>query len=234
MRFRYAYWMALSPRSSSSCRYAFGSKNGILLCLRPILCRRWLTEVQTIAGVLCCLQLATLVLWALPTILRTRTSIAAAALSLIDSGIIAVLLYLEHRRSIGPSKILSGYLFVTILLDVAQARTLFRRSDLRAMAGIFTASLISKSTLLFLEEVPKRSLLAPKLRETTSLEKTSGLLNRTVFWWLNGLFRKGFGGLLSLGDLSIIHTKFASRSLQAGVGQAWHECKPSRLFCFIL
>jgi len=153
-------------------------------------------------------------------------------LSLIDSGIIGALLYIEHRRSIGPSKLLSGYLFLTVLLGIAQTRTLFRRADLQSIAGVFVASLLSKITLLFLEEVPKRSLLTPKFKDTVSLEKTSGPLNRTVFWWLNGLFRQGFGGLLTLKDLSNIHAKFASRPLQASLGQAWRECKYSELYCF--
>jgi len=185
-----------------------------------------------IASVLCCLQLVVLVLWALPTSLRTRASIPAAVLSLIDACIIGALLYAEHKRSIGPSKLLTGYLFLTILLDIAQARTLFLRAELRPIASVFAASLVSKITLLFLEEVPKRSLLVPKFRDTASLERTSGPLNRTIFWWLNGLFRKGFGGMISLGDLSIIHTKFASQPLQASLSQAWRECKHSKLHRF--
>jgi len=198
--------------------------------IKPSLHFKWITPntkngFQAIAGVLCCLQLVALVLWALSISLRTRASIPAAALSLIDSGIIVALIYIEHRRSIGLSKLLSGYLFLTVLLELAQARTLFRRADMQSIAGVFTASLLCKTILLFLEEVPKRSLLVPKFRDSASLEKTSGPLNRTVFWWLNGLFRKGFGGLLSLRDLSIIHSKFASRPLQASLGKAWRECK---------
>ncbi|ETS74059.1 hypothetical protein PFICI_13925 [Pestalotiopsis fici W106-1] len=186
------------------------------------------------AGIQCCLQLVTLVLWSVPNSLPTRASIPASALSLIASGAVGALFYIEHRRSTAPSKILSGYLFLTILLDVAQARTLFQRAGLRSLAAIFVTSLSIKLVLLLLEEVPKRSLLAPGLKETTSVEKTSGPLSRTVFWWLNSLFRKGFGDILSLGDLSIIQAKFTSRQLQDCLGAVWDKCNKQRKHCLTL
>ncbi|KAI1857175.1 uncharacterized protein JN550_013412 [Neoarthrinium moseri] len=218
----------------------------LLICVAAVrigwLCRRQV-QVPTgtllgaklgIAGLLMCLQLAALVLWSLSSSLPTRTSIPAATLCLIASGVISALIYVEHRRSVGPSKILSGYLFLTTLLDIAQARTLFRRAEVQPLAGVFAASLLCRLVLLFLEEIPKRSLLPPILKNITSLEKASGPLNRTVFWWLNGLFRQGFGGLLSLGNLSIIHAKFASRPLQESLNRAWQECSKRQKHCLTI
>ncbi|KAI1841095.1 hypothetical protein JX266_012688 [Neoarthrinium moseri] len=218
----------------------------LLICVAAVrigwLCRRQV-QVRTgtllgaklgIAGLLMCLQLAALVLWSLSSSLPTRTSIPAATLCLIASGVISALIYVEHRRSVGPSKILSGYLFLTTLLDIAQARTLFRRAEVQPLAGVFAASLLCRLVLLFLEEIPKRSLLPPILKNITSLEKASGPLNRTVFWWLNGLFRQGFGGLLSLGNLSIIHAKFASRPLQESLNRAWQECSKRQKHCLTI
>jgi len=52
-------------------------------------------------------------------------------------------------------------------------------------------------------------------------ESTSGIFNRSVFWWLNSLFRRGFRALLAVEDLAEIDSKFSSRVLRDDLQHNW-------------
>ncbi|KAF6835949.1 ABC multidrug transporter [Colletotrichum plurivorum] len=200
---------ASSARISFLVRQENQAQGGRLLCAK-----------LGAAATLFSLQLAIVVLWALQSTQRTQVSIAAAVLSLIVATVIAILLYAEHKRNVGSSKLLSLYLVFTVLLDVAQVRTLFLRDGYAPIAGCSVASLATKLVLLSLEEVPKRPLLYSDIKRA-DLESTSGSISRTVFWWLNDLFRSGSTGLLSVEGLPVISDKFASRRLLSSAGRAW-------------
>lgn len=148
-------------------------------------------------------------------------SLASSALNLIESFVIVVLSYPEHRRSIRPSTLLVSYLTLSILLDLAQTRTLFLRSpDNGSIHILFTISLATKLALVFLEELQKRPLVTDNTRDL-ALEATSGPINRSVFWWLNWLFLRGFKGLLQVRDLGSIGNKFDSAKLLAKLDTVW-------------
>jgi ATP-binding cassette, subfamily C (CFTR/MRP), member 1 len=159
-------------------------------------------------------------LWALPSTPRTRASVPAAVLAVADVAVIAILLYLEHKRSIKPSIILTVYLLISTLVDVAQVRSLFLRNGMGAIATVFAASTAVKLVLLCLEEITKRSLLLAKFKNS-ALESTSGAINRSIFWWLNELFWKGYNSLLTPTHLSTIDETFQSRSLHSKISKAW-------------
>ncbi|KAH8203470.1 hypothetical protein TruAng_002341 [Truncatella angustata] len=173
------------------------------------------------ATTLICFHSALVALWALPGTVGTQVSLAGSVLDLIGSLAIAVLLYTEHRRSISPSTLLVSYLALSILLDLAQTRTLFLRSpDSGPIRALFTASLATKLALLCLEELQKRPLVTDKTKNL-ALEVISGPINRSVFWWLNQLFLKGFKGLLQVGDLGSIDQKFESAKLLSKLDGVW-------------
>lgn len=171
-----------------------------------------------------CLQIALIALWSLPSTQKTRTSIAETVIGAVDALIIAALSYNEHVRSIRPSALLNGYLFLSILLDIALARTFWIRSDLEAIAGVFTAALVIKTILLVLEETPKRLLVSEK---TVSRETVAGVVSRSLFWWLNSLFLTGSRMILGVDDLGSIADKFDSGTLLARLEKAWDESKRS-------
>jgi len=164
---------------------------------------------------------AVLALWALPSTPRNRVSLAAAILAILDATFIAILQYLEHFRSKRPSLLLTGYLALSILLDLAQVRSLFLQG-LPALGSLSAAVLGLKFALLFLEEGPKRRFLEEK-NHHLSAEETSGLGNRSVFWWLNTLFVQGFRNLLQTGDLGNIDGKFDSRALLERLSASWNR-----------
>lgn len=157
-----------------------------------------MTTFKTLILALCILQVANLVLWTLPSTPRTRVSTAAAALSLTEVVAVGALLSAEHRYSRSPSILLSIYLSVTILLNISISRSLFLRRNLVAIGGITSGTVVLKLFLLALEEVPKRGSNATQ----ASKELSSGLWNRSVFWWLHSTFRKGFSSFLGIEDLS--------------------------------
>ncbi|KAF9882288.1 ABC multidrug transporter [Colletotrichum karsti] len=154
----------------------------------------------------------------------TPVSLAAAILALINSILIVGLIYVEHDRSIRPSKLISIYLSLSSLVDLAQARSLFlQQPNTSGRIGcVFVASLATKFILVLLEEIPKQ-----RKPGTSSKEEISGPLNRSVFGWLSSLFIRGSRGLLAVDDLGIIDRKFDSARLLSKLSSSWDRCDKS-------
>lgn len=179
-----------------------------------------------VALVLVGLELAFLILWATNGSIRTRASVPSAAISFAAALAVLLLSSVEHSRSVGPSTLLSVYLLLSSVLDLAQARTLYLQRDSLPIAAIFFAIIGIRLSLLLLESCSKRPYLKPPYNNL-SPESTSGIFNRTVFWWLNPLFVKGFQGLLSFNDLCTTDSKLASEPLSRSMHKAWDtRCKP--------
>lgn len=172
---------------------------------------------------LAALQLALLVLWIKHPYSRTRISIAAATLGLIVDIELVALSHLEHTRSIRPSSLLNVYLLLSIVLDLAQTRTLWLRHDQTSISAVFSAIIGIKLALLLLESQAKRSYLKP-IYQQLSPEATSGIFSRSFFWWLNGLFLKSFRNLLTFNDLYVLDTELAAEKLGTRFQQAW-DCR---------
>ncbi|KAF2995600.1 hypothetical protein E8E14_000809 [Neopestalotiopsis sp. 37M] len=117
---------------------------------------------------------------------------------------------------------------VFIFVALARATSLWRKETcvragwlLWAKLALFTASLATKLALLCLEELQKVPLVNEDKSRTLALEETSGPINRSVFWWLNELFLKGFKGLLQVEDLGSIDNRFDSVELFSKLHSAW-------------
>ncbi|KAG7418483.1 ABC transporter atnG [Fusarium oxysporum f. sp. rapae] len=166
------------------------------------------------------LQTALLVLWCRQN--STTTAIAEPVLGLIESVAFAALSFVEHRNSKKPSKLIGTFLVVTIILDIALVRTFWIRS-MRTIAAVFTASFVIKTILLILEETPKTLLdEKEKIHETSS-----GVVNRTFFWWLNGLFLQGHRTILETEDLQAIDSKFDTDHASAPLEKQWERARNS-------
>jgi ATP-binding cassette subfamily C (CFTR/MRP) protein 1 len=176
--------------------------------------------VLSTAVVLC--QLALLVLWVLESETRTRASTASAAINFVVDLEVVFLSYFEHVRSIQPSSILTVFLLLSILLDLPQTRTLYLQHDKNVIAALFSAIMGFKLVLLLLEVQNKRSYLRnPYI--SLGREPTSGILNRSFFWWINGLFVRGYRSLITFDDLESLDESLASRSLGAGMQRIWES-----------
>ncbi|TVY94269.1 ABC transporter, partial [Lachnellula willkommii] len=126
----------------------------------------------------------------------------------------------EHVNTIRPSLLLNGYLFFSLLFDIARCRTFWLGETETAIAGLFTAAVTIKVVVLVLEAVEKRGILKPGFRDAPP-EAIAGIYNQSVFWWLNSLFRKGFRKNLGLDDLYPLDKHLASTYLQNLLSSAW-------------
>ncbi|KAJ4130214.1 hypothetical protein NW768_007197 [Fusarium equiseti] len=154
------------------------------------------------------------VLWARSKLIKT--AIVESVLGVAESLALALLILVEHKRSRKPSKLISGYLTVTVILDIALVRTFWIRS-MWTIAAVFTASFVLKIVLLILEEIPKPST-GEKIPETSS-----GVVNRSFFWWLNDLFLQGHRGILETKDLQAIDSKFDTDHVTELLEEQWEK-----------
>lgn len=111
--------------------------------------------------------------------------------------------------------LLSSYLFLTLLLDAAQARTLFLSSGDRpelTYSSIFSAALALKVGILLLEARRKSRWVSWDEKEH-SPEETSGIFSLGVFFWLNHIFLEGYRKVLTIKDLYPLDSSLNSELL---------------------
>jgi ATP-binding cassette, subfamily C (CFTR/MRP), member 1 len=166
------------------------------------------------------LQIALLVLWTRHGIFRTRLSIPAAVFGFLDAAVIFGLSLLEHSRSVRPSTLLQVYLLLSLLFDAARARTLWLISSHDSIAKTFIAAVVVKFCIATLESTEKRRLLKTEYKSLT-VEITSGVLNVSIFWWLNRLLRSGTRNIFCLDDLEDMKQEFRSNVLQNSLEDSW-------------
>ncbi|KAH8131304.1 hypothetical protein FP744_10009106 [Trichoderma asperellum] len=162
------------------------------------------------------LQLALLVLAATGRFHATRIFIAASALKLFSGVFMIPLSIVEHSRSARPSILLTGYLFLSLLLDVTQARTLYLSSAIsaeRIYSNLFTAATALKAVVLVLESQQKSKWISWNEKEH-SPEETSGIFSLGVFFWMNRLFLAGYKKVLFIDDLYSLDSSLDPKTLR--------------------
>ena len=180
-------------------------------------------HVQSAWVVLATLQLAALILWALPSAARTRVTLVAVALTLVSTLGLCLLSYAEHTRAVKPSSLINTYLLATLLFDITHARTLWLRAADHVnhnIAYISTAAVVIKSVVLILEALDKRRSLRPEYQAYPP-EATSSIYNRSFFWWLNPLFWQGFSRDLVVDDLFVLDKHLQASYCYARFQAAW-------------
>ncbi|KAK4444931.1 ABC multidrug transporter [Podospora aff. communis PSN243] len=180
-------------------------------------------------------QLSLLILWNLEKQTQTRASVAYAVINLIVAIQVAGLIWAEDAKSVRPSSLISSYLFFTLLFDAAQAGTLWLRQSTATrnpLAAVLTAGITVKAVLLLVEAREKRGYLRKEYKHLPP-ESASGVINRSLLWWINRLFRKGLKELLTYEDLYVLDSGLTSARLSNGISQEWAQRrKPERRFEF--
>lgn len=172
------------------------------------------------------LQLRILLFWATASRLHDespllwRVSVAASALGVADAMGLGVLSHREHGRSIRPSSVISVYLFFSVLLDAVQFRTLWLIGNAQSLAPIFTAMVASRFAMFILETRPKHRGLMSKW-ELAGPEATSGIINRSLFWWLNSFLVRGFRGKIDVSTFGL-DRELSSETRFNVQRQQWH------------
>lgn len=164
-------------------------------------------------------QLGLLICWSRNQL--TRGALPSAVLSFLAGIAILCLSHLEHSRAIRPSSLINIYLLVSLSFDAVQVRTLYLKHVDSAILGLFTADIVIKVALLLLESKSKRShLRAPY--NSYSTETTSGIFNRSFFWWLNPVVFTGFRKILTLDDLFTSDPELLSEPLLQQMERSWN------------
>ena len=136
---------------------------------------------------------------------------------------------LEHSRSPRPSILLNAYLFLTLLFDVTQSRSLWlaavNLAD-QAFACVFTVASAVKALLILAESQQKLKWLQWNAKDH-SPEETSGLYGLGAFFWLNELLMRGYKKLLTLDDLFPLDQTMATEVLGKRL-EAHLEAHPTR------
>lgn len=140
---------------------------------------------------------------------------------------------MEHRRSVRPSTVISAYLAFTILLDLAQARTLWLTGLSIPIATVFTIRLAGKLVLIALEVRSKRDVLKPEYQELPP-EAIAGIISRSFQFWLNNLFATGFRTKLTVDHLSCLDPGLSGTHLSRKFKNAWmSRRRPERRLEFV-
>lgn len=166
------------------------------------------------------LQLTLLVLTAIGSFYTTPIFLASSVLKLVAGLLMITISVVDHNRSPRPSILLNCYIFLTLLLDIAQTRTLLLLSDNYpeyAYSMIFATSMAVKALILLLEASPKSRWITWDKKEH-SPEETSSIFSLGVLYWMNEMFLRGFRKTLTLDDLypldislntKLLHEKFS-------------------------
>jgi len=108
------------------------------------------------------------------------------------------------------------------VFDAARARTLWLQQYNNSCVIVFTSAIAVKAILLILEAIQKTRILRPEY-QIYPPEATSGIINRSFFWWLNALFLKGFSKTLLLEDLFSLDEQLLAEYLQNVLDSAWKK-----------
>lgn len=168
------------------------------------------------------LQIVLLALWAQPHAPKTMSTLAALSVTLVTFIFFLYLSYLEHTRSVRPSTLLTLYLGLSTLLDLARVRTLFYLQSADDLAAVFLASFCVKVVIFALELYEKRRLLRPKWQDSAP-ETTSGTYARALFIWLNSLMVKGFRTSLTVDTLMPIDNDLLKASEPSSLLDRWNK-----------
>ena len=154
----------------------------------------------------------------------------SAVLSFADSIALLLLVSFGHSRSIRPLSIVTLYLIASTSFDAVELRTLYLKHESSPILGLSTATLGVKLVLLLLETQSKRGYLRFPYRHYSS-EATSGVVNRSLFWWLNPLIASGFKKILTLSDLNTADPELQSDYLQRQLEESWDKCMHYHNLC---
>ncbi|KAJ4299242.1 hypothetical protein N0V90_004486 [Kalmusia sp. IMI 367209] len=138
----------------------------------------------------------------------------------IGALVLGVLSYFEHLRCIQTSFLLNVYLLFTIIFDTARSRSYALDQRLNQISIVFTTRVGVKLFLAIFEARGKGSLLLPGYTDYPP-EAASGVYNRSLFWWQNSLFRKGFKSTLSIDDLFQLDKHLRAEYLHQAIKSAW-------------
>ncbi|RDK41575.1 ABC transporter [Aspergillus phoenicis ATCC 13157] len=190
-----------------------GSKDGAYTA--KLISYGWFAAIQT----------AILVSWTSGDEPTTRTTVPAAALSLVAAVALGLAAHFEHTRSVKPPLIIEIYLLFTIAFDAVRLRTLWGMGYHGHIFKLSTIFVIWKVVLLVQEAWPRE---LGSLEQSYSPEEKVGWINRRMFWWVNPLLFLGSKKDLQADDLFILNRSLQSEVCSKSFSEVWQNAKPAR------
>mgnify|MGYP001197019028 FL=1 len=108
------------------------------------------------------------------------------------------------------------------MTDIVRIRTLWLLDD-TALGSLLTASLAIKLVMIVLEETAKTSTHREKSHQV--MDQVSGIYGKSLFWWVNGVLRKGYHKTFVLPDLSSLDRTMMAEDLVARFQVYWTTCE---------
>ncbi|KAL7941549.1 P-loop containing nucleoside triphosphate hydrolase protein [Trichoderma barbatum] len=197
----------------------------IWLTREPVIAKGRIFQIAKLALVALCvaLRFSSFVLSVVWRGKQAALFISSATLEVIAISLVLPLSYVEHARSARPSFLLSGYFTLSLLLDIARARSFWLAAVTRSndtFAAVFTASIAVKFVIFIAESYAKTRWIQ-RDANSHSPEETTGFYGLGIFSWLWTLFARGHSKVLNLDDLLPLDQHMASdvlrRKLQASI-----------------
>ncbi|KAJ6779285.1 hypothetical protein PWT90_07900 [Aphanocladium album] len=169
------------------------------------------------------LKTASLATWATEGHVASASAMASSIAAIASAIFLVPLSQYEHNRTVRPSSLICLYLLATTIFEIARVRTLWLLQPFSLpLATVATISLAVRALLLAIEAQEKGVYLT-SAHEKASPECKSGILSRSVYWWINDLFFRGFRSDLSLQDLYNLSESLASKRLTSNLQQRWND-----------
>lgn len=155
----------------------------------------------------------------------------AALLGFVSAVLMTVLSSQEHRRTVQPSDVLTISLIVSAACDSFIARAVYlpgrnAEEDHYFWPLLYLALAGIKLLLFAFELLPKTSLLLPGWTEVP-IEESSGIINKTFFWWLNRLIAHGYRNVISVSKMYSLDEELQSQNAFAKLYLTWGRYKTS-------
>ena len=162
---------------------------------------------------LAALSLTLLLLWASGQSSQTRATLPAAALTFVDILVLFGLSCMESSKFFRPPVLVASHLFLSVLLDIARARTYWLSGTSDAISAIFVAAIIIKAVALALESCPLQTLCGYH-SSAVALEQAAGIFGLGLWTWLDGFLFRGYRhGVENLEDLVDTDEALLSKAL---------------------
>jgi hypothetical protein len=148
-------------------------------------------------------------------------------------------MHFEHRHAVESSPLPGLYIFISLLVDAAKARSYFLRigTGLYSLGCVLGLISVLKLVLLYLGELPRRYRVNT---HSSGPETIHGFWGRTFLFWLNSTLLLGFRNMLSIDDIPHLGPMFVSARLAANFEPIWAKrkatglCPPSLIYKLIL
>jgi len=181
--------------------------------------------LQIVIVSLAALNLTILILVCTTAIKLRILSITSNVLSLLLSLLCAALSWFEHSKSLRPSILLNGFLFLSLLPRIVETRTFLLEHTTSTIGRVFSAGTCLQVLILLLESLPKRRWVRFEDQDRAP-EETTGPIGLSLFTWLNPLLLRGRAKVLVPDDLPKIPRAMLAEHVENDIWLAFHRLAP--------